>query len=41
MRLPGAWTGMTVHVYGFTLGDGDENKGEVSDSSYIGTGIIG
>lgn len=41
MRLPGAWTGMTVHVYGFTLGDGDENKGDVSDSSYIGTGIIG
>ena len=41
MRLPVSWTGMTVHVYGFALGNGRDNMGVNSDSSYIGTGIIG
>ena len=41
MRMPVSWTGMTVHVYGFAVGDGRDTKGLVSDSSYIGTGIIG
>ena len=41
VRVPSTWTGLTVHVYGFGLGDGRENKGKNSDSSYIGTGIIG
>ncbi len=41
VRVPSSWTGLTVHVYGFALGDGRENKGKNSDSSYIGTGIIG
>ena len=38
---PKAWVGMTVHVYGFVIGDGRDNKGEPSESSYIGTGNIG
>lgn len=41
VRVPGAWTGMTVHVYGFAIGEGNDNKGVASDSSYIGTGSIG
>ena len=41
VRVPSTWTGLTVHVYGFGLGDGRENKGKNSDSCYIGTGIIG
>lgn len=41
LRVPGSWTGLTVHVYGFGLGDGRDNKGKNSDSSYVGTGIIG
>ena len=41
VRVPGSWTGLTVHVYGFAVGDGNDNKGKISDSSYIGTGIIG
>ena len=40
VRVPSTWTGLTVHVYGFGLGDGRENKGKNSDSCYIGTGII-
>lgn len=39
--VPSTWTGLTVHVYGFGIGDGRDNKGKISDSSYIGTGIIG
>ena len=38
---PKAWVGMTVHVYGFVIGDGRDNQGEPSESSYIGTGNIG
>ena len=41
VRVPSTWTGLTVHVYGFGLGDGRDNKGKNSDSCYIGTGIIG
>lgn len=41
MALPSTWSGMTVHVYGFTVGAGTTNKGIVSDGSYIGTGIVG
>lgn len=41
VRVPSAWTGMTVHVYGFAIGEGNDNKGVSSDSSYIGTGNIG
>ena len=41
VRVPLTWTGLTVHCFGFAVGDGRENKGKISDSSYIGTGIIG
>ena len=41
VRVPASWTGLTVHVYGFAVGDGRDNQGKISDSSYIGTGIIG
>lgn len=40
LRVPGSWTGLTVHVYGFAVGDGRDNSGLRSDSSYVGTGII-
>lgn len=40
VNMPAAWVGLTVHVYGFGLGDGRDNKGKNSDSSYIGTGTI-
>lgn len=41
LRVPSTWTGLTVHVYGFAVGDGRDNAGLRSDSCYIGTGIIG
>ena len=41
VRVPGAWAGMTVHVYGFAIGGGTDNMGVASDSSYVGTGNIG
>ena len=41
LRLPASWTGMTVHVYGFAVGDGRNNLGLRSDSSYVGTGNVG
>ena len=40
VRVPSSWTGLPVHVFGFAIGDGRENKGEPSDSTYIGTGTI-
>ena len=40
-RVPAAWTGMTVHIYGFAIGGGVDNMGVVCNSSYVGTGIIG
>lgn len=33
---PAAWNGMTAHLWGFAVGQGDETAGKVSDSSYIG-----
>lgn len=41
LPVPSSWTGLTVHVYGFAVGDGRDNAGLRSDSSYIGTGVIG
>ena len=40
VRVPSTWTGLTVHVFGFGVGDGRDNKGKHSDSCYIGTGVI-
>lgn len=41
VRLPSVWSGLTVHVYGFTIGAGRHNKGMISDSSYVGAGNVG
>ena len=41
MRLPSTWSGLAVHVYGFAIGNGRENKGVVATSAYIGTGNVG
>lgn len=41
VRLPSTWSGMPVHVYGFAIGNGRENKGVISTSAYIGTGNVG
>lgn len=40
VRVPAAWSGLTVHVYGFAVGDADDNRGNLSNSTYIGTGTI-
>lgn len=41
LKTPSTWSGMTVHVYGFAVGNGRENKGVISASSFIGTGNVG
>lgn len=41
LMVPAYWGGMTVHLWGFTLGDGIDNAGTLSDSTYIGSGNIG
>lgn len=41
LNFPASWTGLTVHVFGFVQGDGRENKGMLSESSYVGSGIVG
>ena len=41
VTVPAYWNGMKVHVWGFTLGAGLDNAGELSNSDYIGTGNIG
>ena len=39
--VPSEWIGLEVHVYGFAVGDGADNKGERSNSAYLGSGTIG
>lgn len=41
LMVPAYWGGMTVHMWGFTVGDGMTNKGKISNSTYIGSGNIG
>ncbi len=45
LMVPAYWGGMTVHLWGFTKGDGmtnmGDNRGKISNSTYIGSGIIG
>lgn len=41
VRVPSTWAGLTVHCYGFAIGNGRENKGVISDSAYVGTGNVG
>ena len=38
--VPARWSGMQVHVYGFTVGGDPSNMGNPSDSTYIGSGTI-
>lgn len=40
LTVPGHWSGQKVHLWGFVVGDGTENKGAVSDSVYVGSGNI-
>lgn len=45
LMVPAYWGGMTAHLWGFTQGDGmtnmGDNRGKVSNSTYIGKGTIG
>lgn len=41
VTMPSTWSGMTVHVYGFAIGAGRDNKGNISNSAFIGTGMVG
>ena len=41
LMVPAYWGGMSVHLWGFTVGKNITNKGKISNSTYIGTGTIG
>lgn len=45
LMVPSYWSGMAVHLWGFTKGDGmtnvGDNRGKISNSTYIGKGNIG
>lgn len=45
LMVPAYWGGMKVHLWGFTKGGGmtnaGDNRGKISNSTYIGTGNIG
>lgn len=45
LMVPAYWGGMTVHLWGFTKGNGmtntGDNRGKISNSTYIGKGNIG
>lgn len=41
VTCPAYWNGMKVHVWGFAVGGSPDNKGIVSDSTYVGTGNLG
>lgn len=38
--VPSFWSGMKVHMWGWTVGQGIDNKGRISDSAYLGSGNI-
>ena len=38
--VPSYWSGMKVHLWGWTIGGGIDNKGRISNSSYLGSGNI-
>lgn len=40
VNVPAYWNGHRVHVWGFAIGNGPDNKGIVSDSRYLGSGTI-
>lgn len=39
-NVPSTWNGHHVHVWGFAVGDGIDNKGIISNSRYLGSGTI-
>lgn len=40
VNVPAYWNGHRVHVWGFAIGNGPDNKGIISDSRYLGSGTI-
>jgi hypothetical protein len=40
VNVPAYWNGHRVHVWGFAIGNGIDNKGVISNSRYIGSGTI-
>lgn len=39
-NVPSTWVGHRVHVWGFAVGNGTDNKGIISNSRYLGSGTI-
>lgn len=39
-NVPAYWNGHRVHVWGFAIGAGTDNKGVISNSRYLGSGTI-
>jgi hypothetical protein len=39
-NVPAYWNGHRVHVWGFAIGNGTNNKGVTSNSRYLGSGTI-
>lgn len=40
LNVPAYWNGHRVHVWGFAVGEGSDNKGVISNSRYLGAGTI-
>lgn len=40
VEVPAYWNGHRVHVWGFGVGNGNDNKGIISNSRYLGSGTI-
>ena len=40
LGVPAYWNGHRVHVWGFAIGAGTDNKGVISNSRYLGAGTI-
>ena len=40
VNVPAYWNGHRVHVWGFAIGNGIDNKGVISNSRYLGSGTI-
>lgn len=40
VNVPAYWNGHRVHVWGFAIGGGIDNKGVISNSRYLGSGTI-
>lgn len=40
VNVPAYWNGHRVHVWGFAVGNGTDNKGVISNSRYLGSGTI-